>query len=60
MKGYVEWANNAGATAPSMNQVRATIKAQFAAGKITAQELDNLNAPSPATGRRPTRTASMP
>lgn len=46
MKGYVEWANNVGKDRAemAMNQVRATIKAQFAAGKITAQELDNLNA----------------
>ena len=46
MKGYVEWVNNLGRDRAemAMNQVRATIKAQYAAGKITAQELDNLNA----------------
>lgn len=45
MKGYVEWANNVGKDRAemAMNQVRATIKAQYMAGKITQQELQNLN-----------------
>lgn len=44
MKGYVEWANNVGKDRAemAMNQVRATIKAQYMAGKITQQELQNL------------------
>lgn len=52
MKGYVEWANNVGKDRAemAMNQVRATIKAQYAAGKITAQELQNLN--EALTGQR--------
>lgn len=45
MKGYVEWANNMGRdrAQQTMNQVRATINAQYAAGKMTKQELENLN-----------------
>lgn len=45
MKGYVEWANSLGKdrAEQTMNQVRATIKAQYMAGKITQQELQNLN-----------------
>ena len=45
MKGYVEWVNNLGRDRDlqTMNQVRATIKAQYAAGKLTAQQMEILN-----------------